>query len=124
MIPARRIETTLLPQSLQDIADVIGIAATLKLVERYGGRRLCVPRRLDPGHELISVLGQRAATALVSTYALERISVPSAGRTLVAERDKEIRARKGRQTVSGLAEEFGLTERQVYRILAEEEARG
>ena len=117
---ARNIDVSLLPQSLQEIAEVIGLMAVLKLVDRYGGRRICIPRRLEPGHPLIEVLGQRQAAALVQTYALERIHVPNAARALVSARDKEIRRLKAQQSVTSLAEDFGLTERQVYRILAEE----
>lgn len=116
---ARNIDVSLLPQSLQEMAEVIGLMAVLKLVDRYGGRRICIPRRLDPGHPLIEVLGQRPAAALVQTYALERIYVPSATRAIIASRDKEIRRRKGQQSVPSLAEEFGLTDRQIWSILSE-----
>jgi hypothetical protein len=117
---ARNIDVSLLPQSLQEIAEVIGLMAVLKLVDRYGGRRLRMPRRLVPGHPLIEVVGQRAAAALVQTYALERIYVPNAARAAVAARNHEIRRRRTTETVDTLAEEFGLHRRRIQQICAED----
>jgi chemotaxis response regulator CheB len=111
-----------LPESVQSLVEVIGLAATLKLVESHGGIRLWVPKRLEGaggGQALIDLIGQRAAEQLVHVFGGDVLSVPRCVRAIRHQRDAEIRRRRAEgEPVARLAREHGLTERQVFSILA------
>jgi len=113
------LNTDLLPESLRDIADVIGMAATLNLVKAYGGVRLWVPVKLTPDHALVHAIGLQAARKLVEYCALEELWIPKAAAALRAVRDQTIRERRADgEQVARLALEYGLTDRRVWEILA------
>jgi len=107
-----------LPESLRDIAETIGIAATLRLVEWRGGVRLWIPQELRAGEPLAQVLGLEAAQRLIERYGCERIYLPRCARALREARNAEIRARYRECTASELAREYALTDRQIWRIVA------
>lgn len=71
-----------LPESVQDIADVIGEDAALKLVEslpqcgkRPWRRMLYVPKRLQPDHKLVAALGWNDAVKMVRYFGGEILQV-------------------------------------------------
>lgn len=109
-----------LPETLQELAEVIGLEETLLVVRHFGGIRIYIPRDAA-GHSLADVLGADALAALTRVYGGDRIEVPK-GAKLV--RDAVIRQRHyGTDGTDGenamqLARAFFLTERQVRRILA------
>jgi hypothetical protein len=65
------------PASLVEIAELIDIPATLRLVDAYGGMTLYVPEKLDPAHRLVQSIGMAAAELLIGRYGLEKIEVPT-----------------------------------------------
>lgn len=116
------IEARYLPGVLQDIAGMIGLPGTLKLVEKYGGTRLYVPQKLDAEHDLSRLIGLDHATMLAETYGGEdHFDIPRAVAATRAVRDAHIRAdRADGITHSQLALRYGLTERQIRNILGNE----
>lgn len=109
-----------LPERAADIARVVGLAATLVIIERWGGRRLFVPRvkGLRPGHPLVQAVGYRAARALAEYIDGGEIVIPNASRALKGARHRAIRAARGAMTAAECAIAFGITERRVYAIWA------
>lgn len=109
-----------LPERGRAIAELIGMPATLKLVERYGGVRIYVPQTVPPAHPLVDLLGRDAAERLACAFGGdEHFDVP---RCVLA-------ARRVRDTVlvadflSGLSHrqlalKYQLTERGVRKIIA------
>ena len=80
-----------LPESVQEIAEVIGRAATLKLIgaQPRAGRRswrvnIYIPKRLPPDHQLVRVLGWADANRL-SNYFGGEILQPSNCRVIERE---------------------------------------
>ncbi|WP_431282706.1 hypothetical protein ACQW02_25415 [Humitalea sp. 24SJ18S-53] len=65
------------PASLVEIAEVIGIAASLRLVDAYGGTTLYVPAHAEPTHRLVQSIGREAAALLIERYTREKIEVPT-----------------------------------------------
>lgn len=110
-----------LPESLRDVVELIGLAATLKLVEHFGGLIvLYVPREIGPEHPIAVAIGITAARKLSVHYGgdcLRNIPLCVAGMRRI--RDAEIRRRAASESAASLAREFTLTERHVWRILAE-----
>lgn len=112
-----------LPPSIQAVAEVVGLPATLRIVESYGGIRLWVPKTIGEDHELMQLIGRDQAMSLVSVFGGEVLSVPRCASAIRELRDEAIReARSAGEPVAKLARRHGLTERQVFTILQRERA--
>ena len=112
----------LLPQSIRDMADVIGATAALALVRAYAGRQIKVPKGLgDSGimrSRLVSIMGENAAIEFMRNYGGQTIAVPRCLAVLLAQRNTGIIADYDNgKTAASLAAEHQLTMRQVYQIL-------
>lgn len=108
----------LLPKRLREFVRLVGLAATLKLVERFGGTRLYVPARPHADHPLAALIGLDKLEALSGVYAAEdHFDIPKAERSLRHLRDQQIRAEYATKSAGQLAREHGLTERQIFNIV-------
>lgn len=112
-----------LPESLREVVDLIGLAATLKLVEHFGGRtQLYVPRDIDHDHPIAQAVGITAARKLATVYSADTLrNIPRCAEGLRRIRNTEIRARHPAESAATLALAFGLTERQIWTILGEDD---
>lgn len=113
MIP-EHIDTSLLPESIRDLTDIIGISAALRIVEERGGIRLYVPKIVQINHWLADLIGTEALAALVEIYAGEEIEIPRCAAALKAMKDQEIASAEG--SVTEIARRYGYTERGVRKI--------
>lgn len=112
-----------LPESLRELAELIGLPAVIALAEHWGGIRLYVPLDIEADHILARRLGLTAARKLSERYAMDTLVIPRACAALRAYRDNQIRARYiAGQSAARLAREFALTERQIFSIVASAEA--
>jgi len=116
-------DSTLLPPTIQEIVDIVGLEAALKVVNAYGGTRVWFPEVPAPDHHLVKILGD-AAYVLCQRFALNWLTIPTCARALRAVRDAAIveALRQGR-TYDEVAREFGLTWRQVANIAARHRAK-
>lgn len=108
-----------LPAELRELVRVLGESAAFKLVERRGGGRLIVPKKVHPDHRLMDELGLKAFADLVAHYGSEVLELPkydSVTRQLRHQRVRRLRV-EGR-THDRIAIETGYTRRQVINILA------
>ncbi len=117
-----QIEARYLPPILQEIAALVGLPATLTLVKAYGGTRLYVPKRFDPDHPIVKLIGHELAARLFERFGgLDQFDVPKAAIAVKAARDAVIRAqRRDGATHARLAVLHRITERQVRNILGPE----
>lgn len=102
----------------QDVASAIGRESARKLVEAFGGQRFFIPREFRRDHEIAKAIGVEAARQLASYYHGTWITLPVSG-----SRRRQVKA-LGTQpgmTRQKIAGETGYSERQVYRILGEED---
>jgi len=107
-----------LPAGLQELRELIGLPATLTLVEHYGGIHVKVPSRYFDTNELVRVVGHKATSLLVRRYGGTTLYIAKADGVLRALRNMEIAARfDGGARAHRLAREFGLSERQIWKIL-------
>lgn len=116
-----------LPQSAQLIVSLIGLPATVLLVEKRGGRTLSLHRRGDSVKRLAGIVGEAAADSLFEHYGSEPIVVPRCTAALKNLRNEKIHAEFDRMTgaerqtaraaIDTIVDNFGLTERQIWRIL-------
>jgi Mor family transcriptional regulator len=109
-----------LPALLREVAELIGLPAALRLVEHYGGTLLYVRQNPTADYELVEVIGMKAARRLADHFGLEQLEVPRCAEALRALRDREICRLYLEEdwTAGRLARKYGLTMRQVWRILA------
>ena len=108
-----------LPPRLRALAALIGLPAMLRLVEARGGTRIYVPDAATTEHWMARLIGLPALQQLVSVHAREYLELDRAAAALRAARDRQIveQVHAGASTAR-IALEFGLTQRQVFNILA------
>lgn len=114
------INTHLLPAALRELVRVLGEGAAFKLVERRGGGRLIVPKRVNADHRLMDELGLQVFAALVDAYGGEVLELPKydgVARQLRHERVRKHRA--AGMTIDRVAVATGYTRRQVFNILGD-----
>lgn len=112
----------LLPPLLQDFVRLIGLQATMALVQRWGGLRVYFPTpdRVTPDHQYVPLIGMDALRKLAGEYGGQpHFQLPKAERALQAVRNARIAADYATaKTAREIAAEHGLTESQVVRIVA------
>ncbi len=110
----------LLPKVLQDFVRLVGLAATMLLVERFGGLRIYIPLHPTADHAFAQLIGLDNLLKLSEVYGREdHFQLPKAMRALQAVRNAKMRAEHGPKSIRQLAIEHRLTERQVTRIVGE-----
>lgn len=117
-----------LPRTAQEIADVIGRDAALRLIgqahryrpaSRKGAEQVCiyVPRELRPDHQLVRLIGYDAAVALVRNFAGMILQPASCAHLYRAHRDRSIlRLLSQGLPVKLVAEWFEVCERHVTNL--------
>lgn len=117
------VETELLPESMADLVDIIGLPAVLKLMEAFGGTEFWVPEKLHHQHPLVDAIGAEAAQTLCEYMARERIKVPRGVGITRGVRNQAIRRERHEGAkLAELALRYRLTDRQVLNILNAEPA--
>ncbi|MGE0446172.1 MAG: Mor transcription activator family protein [Vicinamibacterales bacterium] len=108
----------LLPKVLQDFVRLIGLHATMLLVDKFGGLRIYIPLNPAEDHHFAQLIGFDNLLKLSEVYGREdHFELPKAERALKAVRNAKIRAEFGPKSIRQLAHEHRLTERQVTRIV-------
>ncbi len=115
-------DATDLPPIIQEIADLIGEVNALRVVSRYGGRRLLI---VAIRHDLKAIIGADATRALVQRFQGVEVAIPLCTAHLRNARNAALRERfdnltkttSARRAVNTLATEFSTTERHVWRLL-------
>jgi len=124
-----RLSLAHLPRTARDLVDLIGLPATLRLIEARAGQVLTIPKRKrargeDLYEQLVELVGIEAAWRICQRYGGEYLTIPSCKRAAHAVRDAELQARfdtllaagQGARAVANqLAAEFGLDVSTVWR---------
>jgi hypothetical protein len=112
----------LLPPLLREFERLIGLRATMALVQGWGGLRVYFPTpdRVTADHPYVKAIGLEALKTLSKEYGgLPHFQLPKAERALQAVRNARIASDYATQkTARQIAAEYGLTERQVVRLVA------
>jgi hypothetical protein len=113
-----QLSVELLPGVLQEFVRLIGLPATMLLVDKFGGLRIYIPLNPTPEHHFAQLIGVDNLRRLSEIYGREdHFELPKAERALLALRNAKIRAEYGTKSIRQLASEYGLTERHVTRIV-------
>ncbi|NWO05549.1 MAG: hypothetical protein HLX50_07555 [Alteromonadaceae bacterium] len=115
------VEEDLLPESMAELVDIIGLPAVLKLMEARGGTEFWVPERITHQHPLVDDIGTEAAQTMSEYMPLERIKVPRGAAIRREIRNRAIRRERFEGAkLAELALRYGMTDRQVLNILNSE----
>lgn len=111
----------LLPGVLQEFVRLIGLPATMLLVEKFGGLRIYIPLNPTPEHHFAQLIGFDKLQRLSAEYGREdHFELPKAERALLALRNAKIRADRATKSIRQLASEYGMTERHIVRIIGDD----
>lgn len=106
-----------LPESIQELIEVVGWPATLVIVEARGGVRLCVPSQATADHWLAERIGMQALIALVERYRGEEIEVARCAAAIRAGQERQIlREASAGASNATLARQYGYTERGIRKL--------
>ncbi len=99
------------------IRELVGPEATELLTERYGGGRVVVPQSYRDDHPLVKLLGPESAAKLIRRFGGTKIHIAQGRQEIRRERNDMIRRDwEAGKTVTQLAREYLLSERQIWRI--------
>lgn len=116
---AADIDLQLLEPLLRQMVDLIGLPATMAIVEVHGGTLLNIPRQADKNEALVALIGAEKAALLGRELGPDRRLIPKAGPALNALRNRRLLADLRTQSVRQVARAYGLGERRVWQIKAE-----
>jgi Mor family transcriptional regulator len=104
---------------LEQLVDLVGVAAALRLVEKRGGTHFYVPHptRVKPHALLAQEIGLEAARALAAAYPSQHVMAPRGEAYLRRQRDLGVLNDCKDMSVTAVARKYELTERHVYRIM-------
>lgn len=115
-----------LPDTLAEIADVIGVDAALRLADARGGGRVTIPSRAPEGHWLVGLIGREAADQLCAHF--RTLSPEGAARgveldlprgptgTLASARRRIAQAMADGASAEAAARHAGMSRRTAYRM--------
>jgi len=110
---------TEIPESLREIAEVIGLPAALALVTLHGGRRLYIPIKFPASNSLLQYLGSETCDKLSQAFGGDYLAIPRAIAVNRKTRNEQIlQDHRNKATVAALAQKYDMTERNVWIILA------
>ncbi len=108
----------LLTPSMRQLVEIIGLTATLSLVERYGGTAIYVPVEAKPGLRLAICLGMEALDKLSAHYGGDHVRIDRCVMALRALRNAEIIQRhQTGDSAEKLARAYSMTSRHIWNIL-------
>ncbi|MBF0381445.1 MAG: hypothetical protein HQL69_10525 [Magnetococcales bacterium] len=109
----------ILPDSMVEIKSIVGLQGVMTLLNKCGGTRLFIPRKLNDQHKLTTLLGYEAAQKMSAYYGGETLTIVKGSRADKSLRNCEIIHRYDQgEKVPILARDYELTERHIYTILS------
>jgi hypothetical protein len=108
------IDFTQLPFVVQDIANVIGLEDTLKLIDRYKGTPMYVPMQVKAEGVILKSIGSNNTIKLIKQFGGETLDMPKCSAAIRAIRNKIIL--NSSLSVCEAAKKFDLTPRQIRNI--------
>ena len=109
-----------LPESLRDIAGIIGLPKALELAEFRGGTRIRVPVKYRDDHYLVPLLGHEMWSKFWYEFQGQHMDLPRNAAYLRNLRNQSICAEYyGQRTAGQIALRYKITERSVYKIVSE-----
>lgn len=115
-----------LPAVVQDMIDLVGVAATQKMIQHFGGVRFCFSEGKIYYPQLCELLGDEVAQVLQHHFKGEEVYIPQCQNALRAVRNqkfnealKELEKTCGskRLAMMKLCPKYGISERSAWHIV-------
>ena len=103
--------------AIENIAKLIGAGAAARLISTFGGGRVYIAKAPGSGDAIAHVIGGEAAARLGAIFGGERVWFPNDAGHLTRRRITLMRQRGS--SVARIARVLRLSERYVYKVLAE-----
>ncbi|SCX30568.1 Mor transcription activator family protein [Agrobacterium sp. DSM 25558] len=107
-----------LPESLQDVADMIGISVALKLVAHFGGTEIKFPKKPADDHPILVALGKEDGKAVCELLAGDFIYIPH-GRPRRSVRADVLELERQGKSRAVIARLLGISQRWVREVANE-----
>ncbi|MCM2431971.1 hypothetical protein HGO39_04400 [Agrobacterium rosae] len=107
-----------LPESLQDVADMIGISVALKLVAHFGGTEIKFPKKPADDHPILVALGKEDGKAVCELLAGDFIYIPH-GRPRRSVRADVLELERQGKSRAAIARLLGISQRWVREVANE-----
>ena len=104
-----------LPESLQDVAETIGLGIALKLVAHFGGTELSFPKKPSDDHPVVLALGKEDGSTVCKYFTGQLFYVPHLRPRKSARRDVLALQGEGKGR-SEIARTLGISQRHVRRM--------
>lgn len=125
-MPSSREKYGYLPTVAAFLAETVGDDIMLRVVSVLGGVRISVGPRMKSTSKLTDVVGSQASELIYDRArrdGLLHLDIPRMGRTLELRRhERVLRLRAQGVTIADIAVALGMTERNVYYVLAADRA--
>lgn len=105
-----------LPPQIRQFVVVIGLPATVKLLQQRGGTTLRIAKRAEKSEVLLEILSFDVVKKLCSAMPGKILQLPKADKILLQIRNKAIRVERGSVSAAQLALKYSLTRRQIINI--------
>lgn len=115
-----------LPPFLNEIADIIGVEATIVLVEGCAGMRIHIPARAPDDHWLPLMIGRDAADKLCEHFRVRNggsyIAIPLGPRRFYDHARREVLALRGKASIDRIAYMVGVSRTFVHGVFRDNPA--
>lgn len=112
------INPELLPQTLRDLVDLIGLEPALNLATHYSGVSVYIPQNPHSGHPLVAIVGLENLQKLSEMYAQEYIKLPNTCAYKLKHQMVRDLSDQG-ASIRNIARETGYTSRRVEQLKRE-----
>lgn len=103
-----------IPALLNAVTAAAGFEAAVKLARAFKGKRINIPRTIEPNHPIVLTIGQKGAEAVVKAAGGHRVEMPTAKATLRLMIAAEMVAKD--ETINAIAARTGVTWRHARRL--------
>lgn len=115
-----------LPPHIEKMCELIGWAAAMSMVDRWGGTYIVFARKVrehrtnaNTNPELVLLIGEESYEKLIDQFGGQKIYIPKLDHAMRKARDMQINQKyvDEKQTAEKLALDYRLSERQIWNIL-------
>lgn len=111
------VNTECLPHSVQVLIRLLGTKATMRVLQRFGGRSIYIPKKIKESSSLLAELTLSELEQMVQYYGGETIDLPQAGSLERHWRNLDIAAASAAgASRADLVAKYGLSQRQIGNI--------
>ena len=104
---------------IKELKGLIGPDATLRLLSRFGGLQVYIPKSPEPDQELSLAVGLDEVRRLAATFGGESLELPVGRREIQGQRRLRIvEMRQSGEPVQSIARKLGCSRRYIYQVLA------